>query len=198
MTLYIGHSIKDAFRSDFIGAYSATGCERRMAENVSAFTGVYPPKTDKIQTPIYLMARDTIETSVLIDKPNTSNNSYQRIALWDTGATRSAIKDEVALGLGLESIGRDMVRFASGQELAVEVYKVDLTFVFDEMRLTIPDFEVRGGLDPSTDYSMILGMDFFRLGDFAITNYGGQMMVSFRYPSLGQIDFTKEQLREPS
>jgi preprotein translocase subunit SecA len=42
---------------------------------------------------------------------------------------------------------------------------------------------------------MLIGMDIIARGDFAVTNYDGKTVFSFRMPSVEQIDFV-EQLRK--
>lgn len=39
---------------------------------------------------------------------------------------------------------------------------------------------------------MLIGMDIINMGDFAITNLGGQTTFSFRMPSIECIDFVKK------
>jgi len=40
-------------------------------------------------------------------------------------------------------------------------------------------------------------MDVISLGDFAVTNFNGKTMFSFRTPSMAEIDFTKHSHIEP-
>lgn len=42
------------------------------------------------------------------------------------------------------------------------------------------------------DADILIGMDIITQGDFAVTNYNGRTMFSFRMPSLGHIDFVPE------
>jgi hypothetical protein len=44
---------------------------------------------------------------------------------------------------------------------------------------------------------MLIGMDVITLGDFAVTNFNGKTMFSFRIPSMTEIDFTKSSHIEP-
>ena len=43
---------------------------------------------------------------------------------------------------------------------------------------------------------VLIGMDIITLGDFAITNFGGKTVMSYRYPSVCTIDFAKEDKQE--
>jgi hypothetical protein len=47
-----------------------------------------------------------------------------------------------------------------------------------------------GKLPQGTD--VLIGMDIINSGDFSVTNFNGQTVFSFRYPSLAEIDFLKE------
>jgi hypothetical protein len=38
----------------------------------------------------------------------------------------------------------------------------------------------------------LIGMDVIVNGDFAVTNYGGKTKMSFRVPSLADIDFVRD------
>lgn len=55
-------------------------------------------------------------------------------------------------------------------------------------KLIIPGILVNGAKLPS-DINMLIGMDLINMGDFAVTNYAGKTMLSFRMPSIQQIDF---------
>jgi WD40 repeat protein len=41
----------------------------------------------------------------------------------------------------------------------------------------------------SGDFEVLIGMDIIQLGDFAVTNYNGRTVFSFRIPSMAHIDF---------
>jgi hypothetical protein len=43
---------------------------------------------------------------------------------------------------------------------------------------------------------MLIGMDVINLGDFAVTNYNGRTMFSFRMPSADRIDFVRLSLSD--
>ena len=104
-------------------------------------------------------------------------------AVWDTGATNSVITQQVVDRCGLKPISRAIVSTANGQHQA-EVYLVNIALPnhvgCPNIRVTKADL---GGAD------VLIGMDIITLGDFAITNKGGKTLVSYRYPSVGIIDF---------
>jgi len=57
---------------------------------------------------------------------------------------------------------------------------------------------VRAGLGniEGKGFDVLIGMDVITLGDFAISNYQDRTVFSFRYPSIGCIDFAKEWNKE--
>ena len=46
------------------------------------------------------------------------------------------------------------------------------------------------GSDPATDFDVIIGMNVLTVGDFAISNYDGKTLLTFRAPSEERIDFS--------
>lgn len=105
-------------------------------------------------------------------------------ALWDTGATMSAISPDIAAQLNLKPI-----------------VTIDITGVHDKRTVPagiitaeLPDNVIRENLlvaicKFSPSIGMILGMDIISLGDFAIFNKG-QTIMAFRVPSdISPIDY---------
>ena len=110
-------------------------------------------------------------------------------ALWDTGATHSAISDRLAVRMQLPSEDFARVSTASGI-LRVPVYLVQVglpnQFVFEEMEA------VEFAYSEEDDYDLIIGMDIMTQGDLAISNFEGKTVFSFRIPSLHRVDFEAE------
>ncbi len=115
-------------------------------------------------------------------------------AIWDTGASGSAISYRVVTELGLKPIDITPVFTASGRREA-NVYLVDFFFQND-----IEDAPIEEEWPPTkrvidgdiTGVDVLIGMDIIGCGDFAVTNYEGRTCVSFRVPSRQKIDFGKE------
>jgi len=107
-------------------------------------------------------------------------------AVWDTGATRTAITHEVAIECGLKPTGMCKVKTASGEHNTC-TYFVSLYLpnhvCFPQLRVTEA---VLSGAD------VLIGMDVITGGDFAVTNSGGKTVLSFRMPSIECIDFVKQ------
>jgi len=106
--------------------------------------------------------------------------------IWDTGATNSAISQKVVDALGLQPITATQVQTADGLTLK-PVYLVNIGILngptIESVRVTLADL---GYIDA------LIGMDIITLGDFSITNKGGQTVFSFRIPSQHTIDYVKE------
>lgn len=108
-------------------------------------------------------------------------------AIWDTGASGSAITKYVAKELGLIPTGRTIVHTASG-EVEQNTYLVDIG---------LPNAVKVNGLIVNEvpalfgHAEVLIGMDIITLGDFSITNFNGKSCMSFRIPSLHEIDYAK-------
>ena len=108
-------------------------------------------------------------------------------AIWDTGATNTAITQNVVDACGLKPLSMTMVGGVHGAQLA-EVYLVNVMLPnsvgVKQVRVT------KGTLAVGTD--VLIGMDIITLGDFAITNQCGTTVFSFCYPSQRCYDFVQE------
>lgn len=117
--------------------------------------------------------------------PSTSLHTYK--AIWDTGATSSAITKRVATECGLKPTGVAPVQTASEKALA-NTYLVSIWLphqvCFGAVRVT--EVKLSQGVD------VLIGMDIIAAGDFAVTNKGGKTTFSFQCPSTHEIDFVKE------
>lgn len=106
-------------------------------------------------------------------------------ALWDTGATTSAISSRLVSKLGLVPSSKAFIHSPAGP-LTVNVFSVDvLLSAGGEVISSLPVVSVN--LDESVDF--LIGMDIITLGDFAITNMDQKTTFSFRIPSTETIDF---------
>ena len=107
-------------------------------------------------------------------------------ALWDTGATVSAISDNVVKALGLSSFSMCQVYHAKGVG-DTSKYKINMLLpngvAFSNMTGLEGDLQ---GCD------VLIGMDIISLGDFAVTNRDGKTLFSFQIPSTHYYDFVKQ------
>ncbi len=114
------------------------------------------------------------------------------LAIWDTGATHSAITKRVVNDLVLKPTGVRETRHAGGKSLN-NTYLVNITLpdnvIIGNVRVTevelIPDDNASDDQQPQ----LLIGMDIIGLGDFAVTNANGKTTFSFRMPSIEEIDF---------
>lgn len=117
------------------------------------------------------------------------------IAIWDTGATHSAITKRVVEDLKLQPTGVRETRHAGGKS-SNNTYLVNIALpnmvMVPHVRVTeiqlIPDDNVSGDKQPQ----LLIGMDIIGLGDFAVTNVNGKTVFSFRIPSVQEIDFVPD------
>jgi predicted aspartyl protease len=116
-------------------------------------------------------------------------NPSERIdvkALWDTGASMSVIRPEIAMQLNLLSVSMVSISTPTTANQASNVYLVNL---YLPNRVVVPNVHVAEGIPSGCD--MLIGMDIIGLGDFAVSNYTRKTIFSFRMPSMAQIDFVK-------
>ncbi len=141
------------------------------------------------QTHDYLVS--AIYTSASVGTPvepsyEVPSNEYWIKALWDTGATHSAISDRLAKILQLSSEDFVEVSTALGI-LEVPVYSVRVTF---PNQLIFEDVEVAQFICADIEEcDLIIGMDIITQGDLSITNLDGRTVFSFRVPSQHVVDF---------
>ena len=108
------------------------------------------------------------------------------IAIWDTGATNSAITQEVVEKCNLTPTGVAQNHGVHGVQ-TVETYLVNIGL---PNRVVVTNVPVTSAV--LTDADILIGMDVIRTGDFAVTNYEGATTFSFRIPSRAHIDFVAD------
>lgn len=106
-------------------------------------------------------------------------------AIWDTGATNTAISHNLVGQLGLIPIGVVTAQDANNSYQS-NTYMVDIGL---PNGILIADVRVTEAANLG-NYDLLIGMDIITLGDFAITNGLGNTWFSFRVPPDGiQIDY---------
>ena len=139
-----------------------------------SFTTTYKGLSRSLSSPV------SIESTINPTKPISFT------AIWDTGAERSLITEDVAAELNLKAISKVLMSTPSDREVPSNVYLINIYLPNSAKILEIRALEgTLNGCD------MLIGMDIITLGDFAVTNYNGQTMFSFRMPSMTEIDFNK-------
>lgn len=107
-------------------------------------------------------------------------------ALWDTGATNTMITQRVVETCGLYPITMATMHHADGSSL-VEVYMVNVRL---PNSVGFPNVRVMKGQLLGA-YDLLIGMDIIGAGDFAVTNAGGKTLFTYRFPSIGGVDFVR-------
>ena len=107
-------------------------------------------------------------------------------ALWDTGASCSAISKRAATLLKLVPVSVNSVYHANGRSM-VNLY--DISFILPNKTLFPHVTVVEVTL---SDFDLLIGMDIISQGDLSISNKDGKTTFSFRLPSYKEIDFLKE------
>lgn len=142
--------------------------------NVSAFTKKHSSLINVITT----------SAKVSRNNINDSENAIEVKAIWDTGATNCAISSEIVKKLGLIPISKAKVYTANGETLQ-NVYIINLSLPNNVMLDNVVVTEVQS----ISDADMLIGMPVIIKGDFSISNYNGKTTVSFRIPSIADVDY---------
>lgn len=108
-------------------------------------------------------------------------------AIWDTGATRTAITSSVAKECGLQPTGMCKIKTAAGESDTVTYF---ISLYLPNM-VCIPQLRVTQA--ELFDADVLVGMDVITSGDFVVTNHKGKTCMSFRMPSIECMDFTKQE-----
>jgi predicted aspartyl protease len=129
---------------------------------------------------------------IMIEPALNAGGLFKVVALWDTGAGISLIRPEVAKNLNLLPISKMYISTPTDEDVPTNVYLVNF---YLPNRLKIPNVMVVEGIPSECD--VLIGMDVIGLGDFAVSNYNGKTMFSFRMPSMAEIDFVKHSYLSP-
>ena len=113
---------------------------------------------------------------------------HDATALWDTGATHSAITKRLVKSLGLNPVSQTEVHGVGGAKLRNE----HLLNIYLPNNAAIPGVRATECDETLGNFDLIIGMGIIAEGDFAVTSYGGNTTMSFRLPSTRTIDFVRE------
>lgn len=142
---------------------------------VSALTRSYSGITRIINSPISVQ--------------NTQTGVVEKtLGIWDTGATGSAITKELAHKLNLLPISQTRVNGVHGIKEGINVYAVKITLNNENVSFVLPVTECEQ-LTNDGSAKFLIGMDVITRGDFVISNFKGQTVMTFRVPSIQQFDF---------
>ena len=150
------------------------------SQNVRSFTTSYDRVVSVLTTKVRIQEAFDLQGK----KPEVPEKEY--IAIWDTGATKTAITEKVVRESGLKPTGMCKVGTAGGERDAntyyVSLYLPNMVCI---PQLRVSEVNVAGA-------DVLIGMDIIASGDFAVTHQGGKSCMSFRMPSVECIDFVKQ------
>ena len=106
------------------------------------------------------------------------------VALWDTGATCTAVSPRVVSALGLPTISEIDVLGVGGPSRAT-LHVIDLWL---PNLIIIPRLLVTTG-HLGDDIDVLIGMDVIGKGDFAVSNFDGRTAFTYRTPSVELADY---------
>lgn len=101
------------------------------------------------------------------------------------------ISPVVAAGLSLTPVGAANVTHAGGSSIS-KTYMVNFGLPNMVMFVGALVSEFPG---VGAGCEALVGMDIISMGDFSITNFGGQTCMSFRTPSVASVDYVAEHNR---
>ncbi|KKT29918.1 MAG: preprotein translocase subunit SecA [Candidatus Collierbacteria bacterium GW2011_GWC2_44_18] len=134
---------------------------------------------------------NTLVNEVGIAIPTTNLrkvHSHRYKAIWDTGATNCVITSKVVGDLGILPFSKRKVAGISGEVIA-NVYYVD---IFLPNGVCVTDIVAFETPDLVGEPEMLIGMDIIGLGDFSVTQANGHTVMSYRIPSIKDINYAEE------
>lgn len=149
-----------------------------------AFTTKYSGRTNVLFTDVAI--------SEPFDPANTTAQSIPSLtkcrAIWDTGATASAITKGMARKIGLKPFTKVPVSNTS-ETKDKDAYYVNVQLPNRVMLGFVKVVECEtlvGG------FEFLVGMDIIGAGDFSVTHEDGKTTLSYRIPSIKTIDYVEQ------
>lgn len=122
------------------------------------------------------IAKELISESEIINPLNNQRKKYK--AIWDTGATHTAITPKVLKELSLIIVDTTTIIGVNSKTEDIQVALFNLL-----LPLNIEIKNVRGAVCTiGGDTDILIGMDIIKFGDLAISNGVGQTLFSFAIP----------------
>ena len=131
-----------------------------------ALDAEYVKVVREIKTPVTLFS----------SRVSAEGRQIKTYAVWDTGATHSALSPKIAQELGLRPIDACIVRGINNNQISdIVIASISLTsgLLLTGKRFTVNDI-------PGAD--VLIGMDIIMMGDFVINNADGKTLFSFAIP----------------
>jgi hypothetical protein len=147
-----------------------------------------PPPLAFTYTPKVRLREIIIDTGISLPSDQATNPPILHFnGLWDTGASNCVITTDAVAKLGLKPFALANVTHGGGTELK-NVYKIN---IYLPNQVTIANVNATEGM-VNGKFDFIIGMDIITLGDFSISNFNNETVVSFRIPSQKKIDYVVE------
>ena len=151
----------------------------------NGFTKIYDRPVSKLTTYVDILP-------VFSEVKSLCHVPIKLKALWDTGATITAVKHYT-----LNRLKAPLVRTkASAKIVGIGGMSVEANYILTNIHIT-EDFYIQHCptyiMDFPSDFDMIIGMDIIGMGDFAVCNTDCTTSFSFVVPSLpDRIDFIEK------
>jgi len=137
------------------------------------------------------LARELVTDARVAVNPIFPGLNYSPIAvkaIWDTGASNCVITSDIIKQLNLPATGQANTQGVHGSKV-VNTYIVDIILLnkvkFE--KVTVTEGSIGGG-----SIDLLIGMDIIVTGDFSVTSVNKKTTLSFRYPSIKEIDYVPE------
>jgi len=141
---------------------------------MSAFTAMYNSLSNVLKSKVRVA-----------ETPRIGNAKFKGAytALWDTGATCSVITQKVVDELRLKPSSFGRVSGVDG-EYTTPFFYVDILLPNNVIvqKLRVP-------LGKPYGCDLLIGMDIIGKGDFAVSNFNGKTVFTYRIPSIVEFDF---------
>ena len=103
-------------------------------------------------------------------------NAHPIIAQWDTGATSTVIREDLAKDFGLKFLHKCKgFTTADGSDIQAKVYQMKFAFESD---LEFEQIEIAAINNPKQKEDIIIGMDFIETGDLILKHDGDNLMLT--------------------
>ena len=151
-----------------------------MPQPKSAFTVKYDKIVRELKHDV-LISEACLEP---LDGQSVKTIKYN--AIWDTGASRTAISVRVVNDLDLIFVNEIDIQTANGLRKA----KTYLVNIYLPNHVVVPGLEVTDCDFKNCD--VLVGMDIIGNGDFSVTQKNGRSVMTFQMPSTHSTDYVQE------
>lgn len=150
---------------------------------LQAFKFQYNGLAKQIITPVVIVPEHHFDDTKLKDiLQDAKNLGLQFNALWDTGASCSCIKPDIAKKIGITEniVTFTQVTGVNSKTETKPVYKIGTIILPNRVRYD--GFHLIESNIASIEADILIGMDLILSGDMSITNYGGKTTFCFSAP----------------